>query len=206
MLARKIADDKGWIQKDTDNTMANVERYFFFIQSPFFDVVPNELPEGKILIEGRYVVNHDLGNPGYTFRYFVKNGKAFGDCGDQTNIVSVFAKSWGISTNVMGTQKMISEGRFVTHFYNIYYDLASARWKAYRDQLNVNLNTAPSERFYNHVLKPPVYLPQYPRRWVEDNVPLGNAKYTQRKTLEEVRTIYTIGVPAKTMKQWLLYS
>jgi hypothetical protein len=200
ILARKIADGKHWIKKDINDTMQNIESYFFFDR--YWDHVPNEIPEMYIAIDGERIINHDMGNPSFVFRYFAENGKAFGDCGDQTNIVSVFAKSWGISTNVMGNQKWV-DSKLISHFYNIYYDSSSITWKAYSNQLKINLGRAPGVKFFNHLLKPPVNLRAYLNRWIKDGIPLGNMKYIQELTLEEVQRMYLNGVPSQTMKRWL---
>jgi hypothetical protein len=204
-LARKTAEAKLWVTADVSATVQNIDKYFFFDESPYWDTVPTEMPEAYINVDGMNVVNHDMGNPSFVLRYFIQNGKAFGDCGDQTNLVMVFAKSWGISTNIIANQRQIG-GEFVSHFYNIYYDALTKTWKAPSEQLDVNLIRGQGALFYDHILKPPSKLQGYLFRKIEDSVPLGGMKYTQKLTLEEVKQMYLNGVPASQMKQWLLYS
>jgi len=93
-----------------------------------------------------------------------------------------------------------------SHFYNEYYDSYTDSWKAYPNQLNINLAIASGIKFYHHILKPPVILSGYLTRWMSEGIPLGKMKYIQQLTLEEIKSMYVEGVPTQTMHQWLFYS
>lgn len=202
--AQQVAKSTGFIRESVDETIAAIERYFFFDRSPYWDTVPTEIPEKHTIVDGKRVINHDMNNPTFTFQYFVKNGKTFGDCGDQTNLVNLFAKACGIATNITGNQKFIG-GQCISHFYTIYLDPSAKLWKAYHDQLDVNRSLKTSGiPFYNHTLKPPIRLSGYSKRRLRENIPLGNSKHTQKLTLDQVKDMFGNGISGKMMKKWLM--
>jgi len=206
---RQLAEKNEWISSNVDHTVALIERYFYFGKDRRWIYTGNE--ENTIEVEGQTVVNHDMNNVDFTFRYYLENGKGIGDCGDESNIVDAFCKSWGIATTFVLHQSYDSEmTRIVwSHMKISYYDPSSKTWKICNDQLNVGINEPGSFTLY--IYKPPVIQPDYLNFRAEPPFRFrqyGNMCYVFERRLSplEIKSMFSIGIEASKMKRWLLYS
>lgn len=197
-----------WVSGDVDSFMSLVEKFFYFsIAQNWIYKDGNEM----ILIDGKNTVNHDTSNADFLFNFFLDNGYVIGDCGDETTLVDALAISSGIATNAISIM-ISSEEQTYRHFYNLYFDPRTSRWKAYKGHLG---RTMYPLRFWNrrdipihiYVHKPPVDQ----RRYLEDTdytKPLYTGKTVYRNdgyTVHTLQDALTSGIPTDTVKRWLLY-
>ena len=75
-----------------DKLMAKLNDYLYFGKNHFRGN-PNEL----IDIEGRKILAGTIFNPDWQWRQFIKTGKFYGTCGENTTVENMLAKSIGIS-------------------------------------------------------------------------------------------------------------
>jgi hypothetical protein len=126
---------KGWITKNIDQTVANVEEYFFFSGKPkHYKYVSSW--DVKVQVDGETVSARNMNNANFNFRYYLEHGYAIGVCEDEMTLVSGFLKSWGVAT--LPQLSYWREGdSYNGHTYTMYFDAASKTWKCYPSQIGI---------------------------------------------------------------------
>ena len=140
-LMRKTMIEKKWITSDADNTISNLEGYFFPSSLPPYHWIRTDEPPyaGKTLtVDGEEVPNdgEDMINPNFEFEYFLNNGKGIGVCGDEATLINGLAKSVGIATTAI---RYFSDNPNAPpgHEHIIYYNPDGKVFKAYEKQLEI---------------------------------------------------------------------
>jgi hypothetical protein len=198
-----------FVETNVDRTVATVERYFYFGTGRRWTYTGNA--ENTMMVDGEEVVNHDMNNVDFEFRYYLENGKGIGDCGDESGLIDGFCKSWGIASTYVMHQSYDSEMTQIvwSHMKVSYYEPVSKTWRICEDQLNIGINEP--YQFTLMVYRPPVIQPDYlnyrpdpPFRFRE----YGNMCYIPptRLTAREIKDMFSLGVATSKVKQWLLYS
>ena len=138
--AREKMIENGWLSNNPSETVANIERYFYFTgrmsnQSTLHWNYTRDMPgeRGWLVVEGETVLNSWIGNPNFMFQYYLQTGKGTGGCQDEAEVVGFWAKSWGIATN--SVWRISTNPDWPDHCFAIYYDPLSLSWKAYDEQL-----------------------------------------------------------------------
>ena len=198
-----------WITKNADNTVANLEHYFYFdvglTRSSHWNFTNPVRPGAKeeyVVIDGEKVLNHGHQNVNYIFRYYLQHNMGVGSCLDEEAFIDAWCKSWGIATVGLWLNPK-AEGQYA-HTYVSYYEPQSQSWRAYDGQLRVV-----QQDCFVYVYKMPVSqddflwtgtLRENPNRW--DG---GMVHILKDLTISQFKTMFSKGVPSPQMKQWLLY-
>jgi len=207
---------RGWYSTDTNTLIANLEYFFYFNRGGKAGGSTHWVYKGgdeTAVVDNRTVVNHDMSNADFVFKFFLENGYAFGDCGDETALVDALAKSVGVATNPV-SYGVWYDNRMTRHVWVSYYDPASRNWRSYERQASMKAYPSYLDdkgylkvRFF--VNKPPVIEPQYlsDTNYAEPAVYVGRTVFrTDEYTIEELCALLLRGVATTQMKQWLLYS
>lgn len=202
---------KEWTAKDTDQTVTNIEEYFYFSGNKQHYRYVSSWDE-KVQVEGETVSARNMNNANFNFRYYLEHGYAIGVCEDEMTLVSAFLKSWGIATlPQLGYWK---EGNWYNgHTYTMYFDPASRSWKCYALQIGIVYFDARD----GYIFLPPIiqntYIPRdrdppkfaavpYPYQSGEVNkgmlYPLLNITGSNLSS-------FIRGVDSKQIKQWVIY-
>jgi len=202
MNMRKTVSDQGWIVRNVDSTVSNIEEYFYFQKDRHW--IFTQPDDRMIEFNGEQTIDHNMNNPNLVFDYYLKTSKGLGVCGDEASLVESLLKSWGISairlTRTFGTK----DGS--NHDHVIYYDPATRTWTGYYKQLSVGR----SGTWNVYLFKPPVITRNFyishsdsQQSWMK----MTNLYYAMPSSPgEQVATLFLNGVPTSQMKQWLLYS
>jgi len=132
---RDHMSQKARMVKSIDQTVANVEEYFFFSgKSQHYKYVSSW--DVKVQVDGETVSARNTNNANFNFRYYLEHGYAIGVCEDEMTIVSGFLKSWGIPT--LPQLSYWKEGDWYNgHTYTMYFDAPSKTWKCYPSQIGI---------------------------------------------------------------------
>ena len=202
---------KAWLSASIDQTVANVEEYFFFSgKNQHYKYVSSW--DVKVQVDGETVSARNMNNANFNFRYYLEHGYAIGVCEDEMTLASGFLKSWGIPT--LPQLSYWKEGDWYNgHTYTMYFDSASKSWKCYPSQIGIV--------FYDvrdaYIFLPPVMQNTYMPRNAE--IP-GAAAVPYPYQSGEVNTAmfspmlnitgsylnaFIKGVDSTQIKAWLLY-
>jgi hypothetical protein len=103
------------------------------------------------LVDGFPHVNHDIGNPDFTFGDLLEDDVAVGDCGDETTIVGALLSSIGIPSMPVAMQ---AKNTSLSHYWVMYYEPETNSWKSFEGHLNMFIDR--SFVFHFYVYRPPV--------------------------------------------------
>jgi hypothetical protein len=164
---RTLAEDKGWLSRDIQNTVAVMEYYFYFsgrayrsgnviIHDHWNQTSPSvgfteDFP--YVSVNGEQVRIFMMGNVNFNFDYHLRTGKGLGICVDEADFINALCKSWGISTTYVWR---INEGP--KHAFTTYYDPETRAWKSYSGHLQ---SPDRYETVDVYIFKPPVNLRSY---------------------------------------------
>jgi hypothetical protein len=202
---------KAWITKSIDQTVANVEEYFFFSgKNQHYKYVSSW--DVKVQVDGETVSARNMNNANFNFRYYLEHGYAIGVCEDEMTLASGFLKSWGIPT--LPQLSYWKEGDWYNgHTYTMYFDAPSKNWKCYSSQIGIVFRDVRD----SYIFLPPVmqgtYMPRselipgaaavpYPYQNGEVNtamfIPLLNITGSYLNAFSK-------GVDSAQVKAWMLY-
>jgi len=94
--------ERGFILGSTAETVSHLERWVYW--SDFGVHWTYASGDEMILVDGFPHVNHDIGNPDFTFNDLLEDNMAVGDCGDETTIVGAFLSSIGVPSMPVAMQ------------------------------------------------------------------------------------------------------
>ena len=207
---RGMMIQNGWVTSNVDQTVANLEYYFYFdlgiTRSSHWNYTNPVRPGAKeeyIVIDGEKVLNHGYQNVDFMFGYYLEHNMVMGSCLDEEAFIDSWAKSWGIAATGLWLNPK-SEGEY-GHNFVVYYEPQSRSWRAYQGQLNVVQVDC-----FVYIYKIPVIqkrflwtgvLKENPNRW--DG---GMVYIVKNLSITEFRSVFLKGLDASQMKQWLLYS
>ena len=192
---------KGFILASTSETVTYLERWLY---SPDFGV-HWEYASGDdmILVDGFPHVNHDIGNPDFTFNDLLEDDVAVGDCGDETTIVGALLSSIGIPSMPVAMQ---AKNGSLSHYWVMYYEPETNTWKAFKDHLNAFIDKPFALHYYTY--RPPVRYPGFlnyawhgtgdARYWD------GGMVHRQELTPEQIKQMLSSGIPTSQAKGWML--
>jgi hypothetical protein len=208
---RDYVQQKSWAGSSADQTVANLEDYFYF--SGFNDHFNYTFSRDvKIVIGGELVPARNNNNPNFEFQYYLENGKAIGVCEDEATLVGAFLKSWGIATLTLETLWPLG-GWYDGHSSVIYFEPAYSTWRVYQDQIGIAFYLVRDA----YVVIPPAlqsdFIPKArvaPKAAIvpfvfqdgEENVKMYAQMYNITGTY---LSQFEKGVSTDRMKQWILY-
>lgn len=208
---RNHVKEKGWVTSSIDQTVANLEDYFYFSgKGKNFNYVSAR--DVTIQVNGETVSVRNMNNANFNFQYYLKNGKAIGVCEDEMTLVSAFLKSWGIATLPMSSY-WPEENWYNGHTYTMYYDVTSKTWRVFPYQIGISFYVLRDA----YIFIPPVLQNQFvpagqiipreaavsfPFQSREVNTKMFAPMYNITGTY---LNMYASGVYTAQMKQWVLY-
>jgi hypothetical protein len=207
---RDYMRQKGWVTSSIDQTVANLEEYFYFSGfSEHFEYVVSR--NTTVQVNGETVPVRNMDNANFNFQYYLKNGKAIGVCEDEMVLVSAFSKSWGIATLPMDAYWPLGDW-YEGHGYTMYYGSSEA-WKVYPFQIGIVFSLAQDA----YITLPPLlqneFVPKgrtapreaavpYPFESGEVNTKMFAPMYN---ITGSYLNSFKRGVATDQMKQWILY-
>jgi hypothetical protein len=153
-ILRQMRDrmkEMGWISQNIDQTVANVEDYFFFSGfDEHFKYVSSW--DSTIQVNGETVASRNLNNANFEFSYYSQHGYAIGVCTDEMTLVNAFLKSWGIATLPFGAY-WFAGNWYDGHIATMYYEPVSRTWKLAPYQVGIFFYNDPRDAY---ITIPPV--------------------------------------------------
>jgi len=202
---------KGWITKNIDQTVANVEEYFFFSGKPQHYKF-NQSWDVKVQVGGETVPARNMNNANFNFRYYLEHGYAIGVCEDEMTLVSGFLKSWGIAT--LPQLSYWKEGDWYSgHTYTMYFDAASKSWKCYPSQIGIVFYDVRDAYIFLPPIMQSTYMPrseEIPRAaavpYPYQNGEVNTAMFSPMLNITgSYLNAFIRGVGSTQIKAWLLY-
>jgi hypothetical protein len=195
--ARELIDVKGWVNKNVNHTVSNLENYFYFYPRQWEFTYPDDVIE----VYGEKTLNRNMNNADFVFEYFLEHGKGIGVCGDETTFMEALCKSFGIST--LRLTRTWDESN---HEHIIYYEPVSKVWKAYPKQITIGEGT---QNVY--IFKPPIIFHNF-FRYEMDNKKGGEGlrmlnlyhKMLEMSENQVIKMFATEGVQTSTIKTWIV--
>lgn len=209
---RDYMEIHGWLAPSLDETVKNLECYFYTCTPRAFDYVSSS--DVKIQVDGETVPSRNIDNANFEYQYYLENGVAIGVCEDEMTLVSAFLKSWGIPT--LAASYYWTQGNWYNgHTNTMYYDASSKTWKVNVDQIDIVYADVRDA----YVFIPPVlqneWLPfgvegapskaavPYPYQDGEVNAEMFAPMYNITGAYLDLHFI--TGIATAQMKQWILY-
>lgn len=200
---------KGWIGRDSGETIRNIEDYFYFDgRSEHWEYASDSINHQIIEVDGIMVANHDLNNVDFIWRHYLKTGKGIGECGDNTILTEAIAKSLGIPVTAVIRQATDTEKVVDSHMFPLYRS-AFGSWTAYDKELNIGQGLP--HRYTLYIARPPVEHMGYLNYWCEPPYYIrwfGNMYFIPDRIfrMDEIKTLISNGIPPQEMKEWLINS
>ena len=226
MEMRKTTIDRNWLDKNVKNQIFNLECYFYLCPSVAQN--PHHLRGHAFNFQNYRIVtvnvwgipvpDYNIGNNNWQFETFKRIGAFQGECTDEAMFIDSWAKSFGISVNVIWRGVFIQGRQIAGHFIPTYYDPVSNSWRANTEQLQMGREEADDNKLCLQIFKPAVNLNIYFKKDLEfaERWPCHGTEtcglpstifYTHQKKyhLDEIKSMYESGVLSIKVKKWILY-
>jgi hypothetical protein len=207
--ARSSLLERHWVGRNNHETIRNLEDYFFgeFLGTGHNHwIYTGQQETTTMIIDGIQVLNHDFGNSNFVLKYFLSNGVGIGDCGEESNLVNTYAKSYGIPTLItlnwaFKSEKSSADNLFWTHARVIFYEEAGV-WRVYEKQIYPNDPQETQAVVSGNIPYFYIFVP-----FINQEFPRGDFNfwniYLPRSTRESNHTLLVEGIPRNIMKQWI---
>jgi len=209
---RTMVSEKGWLGKEIDATVMNIEEFLFFSGAKqHWNYTCSEGNEQKVMVEGELVDSCGIFNVDWQFEQYLGTNRFMGGCADEASVVNAYLTSVGVASTI--TSVRWGPTGYTGHYHVAYYEPGKNVWKTYVKQLGIDLEAGsgqnPVNVFYLYV--PPVNQKGYVlyEDTREQNLWIRKSKAWYvlfPTTINELNHMFSDGVPTSQTKRWLLYS